>query len=478
MRVDEVLLEKVKYNYEVSGISIDSRSVKKNDIFVCIKGYNFDSNNYIEEVLSKKVKTIVTDNTEIYNKYKEYKLNLIYTFDTKKFLGEICKRFYSKYLDNITLIGITGTNGKTTVSTLIYKYYRYLGKNIALIGTNGIYINDEHITSVNTTPDILTIYNVIKKASEKNASVLVMEVSSQGIKEGRVIGLDFDVALFTNITLDHLDYHKTFDDYFYTKLLFMSKAKVKIINNDMDRFSEAFRMLDGKVITFGKTSTNYRFTNMEYDIEQTIFDLLVDNNMFHITTSLLGEYNIYNIASFIAIIDYLDAFNQYTLSFLSKKIVVDGRLEIISSPKGKFIIDFAHTPDGVENVLKYLNIISSGRIITVIGMGGNRDKSKRSIVGEIISKMSDVVILTSDNPRFENPLDIIEDIKKGIKTNIPVHVEPDRRKAIKIAYDLSSNVDVIALLGKGNEPYIIKEDEKIPYSDREEVYKIINKRGK
>lgn len=477
MRVEDVLFQKVKYNYEVSGISTDSRSVKKNDIFICNKGYNYDSNDYIEEVLNKKVKTIITDNISVYNKYKEHKINLIYSIDTKKTLGEICKRFYAKYLDNITIIGITGTNGKTTVSTLVYKYYRYLGKNIALIGTNGIYINDEHIDSVNTTPDILTIYNVIKKASDIGCSIIVMEVSSQGIKEGRVIGLDFDVALFTNITLDHLDYHKTFDDYFYTKLLFMSKAKVKIINNDMDNFSETYRALDGKVITFGKKSSNYKFLNMEYDIEQTIFDLLVDNNIFHITTSLLGEYNVYNIASFIAIIDYLDSFNQYTLSFLNKKIIIDGRLEIISSPKGKFIIDFAHTPDGVENVLKYLNIISSGRIITVMGMGGNRDKSKRPIVGEIISKMSDVVILTSDNPRFENPLDIIEDIKKGIKTNIPVYIEPDRRKAIKLAYNLSSNVDVIALLGKGNESYLIIDDEKIPYSDREEVYKLINKRG-
>ena len=214
MRVEDVLFQKVKYNYEVSGISTDSRSVKKNDIFICNKGYNYDSNDYIEEVLNKKVKTIITDNISVYNKYKEHKINLIYSIDTKKTLGEICKRFYAKYLDDITIIGITGTNGKTTVSTLVYKYYRYLGKNIALIGTNGIYINDEHIDSVNTTPDILTIYNVIKKASDIGCSIIVMEVSSQGIKEGRVIGLDFDVALFTNITLDHLDYHKTFDDYF------------------------------------------------------------------------------------------------------------------------------------------------------------------------------------------------------------------------------------------------------------------------
>ena len=177
-------------------------------------------------------------------------------------------------------------------------------------------------------------------------------------------------------------------------------------------------------------------------------------------------------------IDYLDSFNQYTLSFLNKKIIIDGRLEIINSPKGKFIIDFAHTPDGVSKVLDYLNIISSGRIITVIGMGGNRDRSKRSIVGEIVSNKSDILILTSDNPRYENPIDIIEEIKKGITNNITLYVEPDRRKAIKFAYDLSTNVDIIAILGKGNEPYLIIDDMKIPYNDREEVYKLINKRGK
>lgn len=478
MRVEELLLQNVKYNYEVSGISVDSRSIKKNDIFVCIKGYNFDGNDYIDEVLTKKVKTVITDNKNIYEKYKDNKINIILCEDVRRLLGEICKRFYSKYLDNITLIGITGTNGKTTVSTLIYKYYRYLGKNVSLIGTNGIYINDEYIETINTTPSILTIYNVIKKSSENGYAIVVMEVSSQGIKEGRVIDLDFDVALFTNITIDHLDYHKTFDDYFYTKLLFMSKAKVKIINKDMDRFNDAYRALDGKVITFGKSSKNYRFFNMEYDIEQTIFDLAVDDNTFHINTSLLGEYNVYNIASFIAIIDYLDSFNQYTLSFLNKKIIIDGRLEIINSPKGKFIIDFAHTPDGVSKVLDYLNIISSGRIITVIGMGGNRDRSKRSIVGEIVSNKSDILILTSDNPRYENPIDIIEEIKKGITNNITLYVEPDRRKAIKFAYDLSTNVDIIAILGKGNEPYLIIDDMKIPYNDREEVYKLINKRGK
>jgi len=478
MKVGEILSLNVKYNYEVTGISIDSRSIKKNDIFVCINGYNYNANDYIDEVLSKKVRTIITDNSDYYNKYKSLKINILLVEDVKKTLAYLCNKFYQEYINKISLIGITGTNGKTTVSTLLYKYFRYLGKNIALIGTNGIYINDEYTPSVNTTPDILTIYNVIKKAVEIGCSVLVMEVSSQGIKEGRVIGLDFDISLFTNITLDHMDYHNTFDDYYYTKLLFMSKAKIKIINKDMDRYNNTLRSLDGKIISFGKTSNNYKISNIEYDIENTIFDLLVDDNTFHIQTSLLGEYNVYNVVSFIAIVDVLDLFNQYTLSFLNKKITIDGRLEIINSNKGKFIIDFAHTPDGVDKILTFLNIIRSGRIITVIGMGGNRDKSKRSIVGEILSEKSDVIILTSDNPRNENPVDIINDIKSGIvnKQKNSVYVEADRRKAIKLAYDLSGTEDIIAILGKGNESYISINDEKIPYSDREEVMKLSNRR--
>lgn len=477
MKTEEILQLKLKYNYEVTGISIDSRTIRRNDIFICIKGYNYNGNDYIEDVLDKKVRTIITNDENIYNKYLNHKINMILVEDSVKELAQICKIFYRSYINKISLIGITGTNGKTTVSTLLYKYYRFLGKNIALIGTNGIYINDDYIETNNTTPNILTIYNVIKRAVEKECSILVMEVSSQGIKEGRIIGLDFDIGLFTNITLDHLDYHKTFDDYFYSKLMFLSKAKIKIVNKDCDRYNQIIRFLDGKVISFGKTSNNYKISNIEYDIENTIFDLLIDNKKFHIHTSMLGEHNVYNIASFIAIVDAIDNFNQYTLNFLYKKITIDGRFEIINTKKAKFIIDFAHTPDGVDKILSYLDIIRSGRIITVIGMGGNRDKSKRAIVGNIISNKSDIVILTQDNSRNEDTLDIINDILKGINKNIKYYIEPDRRKAIKLAYDLSIEGDIVALLGKGNEKYIEINDRKEPMSDKEEVLKINNIRG-
>lgn len=476
MRVEEVLQTKVKYNYEVTGISIDSRKIKKNDIFVCIEGSKANGNDFIDELLKKKVRTFVTDNVEVYKKYINEKINIILVYDCKKELGFYCKRFYKEYTSQVKLIGVTGTNGKTTVTTLLYKYYRYLGKTSTLIGTNGIYINDEYIETNNTTPDIITIYETIKKSVMCNSYIIIMEVSSQGIKENRVNGLDFEIGLFTNLTLDHLDYHKTFEDYFYTKAMFLSHCKHVIVNSDSNMYYLLNKIINKKLITFGKTISkekpNYYINNTSYDIERTCFDLLIDDQNFHIESSMLGEYNIYNVTSFIAIIDLLGYFNNYTLSFLKKKIAIDGRFEVIETNKGKFVIDFAHTPDGVSNILSLLDSFKTGKLITVIGMGGNRDKSKREIVGKILDNISDVIILTEDNSRNENVIDIIKDIKKGIIKTNEVYIIPNRKEAIIKAYSISNKNDIIALLGKGNEKYIETNDKFIYFQDKEEVYKL------
>ena len=303
-----------------------------------------------------------------------------------------------------------------------------------------------------------------------------MEVSSQGIKENRINGLDFEIGLFTNLTLDHLDYHKTFEDYFYTKAMFLSHCKHVIVNSDSNMFYLLNKVINKKLITFGKTISkekpNYYINNTSYDIERTCFDLLIDDQNFHIESSMLGEYNIYNVTSFIAIIDLLGYFNNYTLSFLKKKISIDGRFEVIETNKGKFVIDFAHTPDGVSNILSLLDSFKTGKLITVIGMGGNRDKSKREIVGKILDNMSDVIILTEDNSRNENVIDIIEDIKKGITKTNEVYIIPNRKEAIIKAYSISNKNDIIALLGKGNEKYIETNDKFIYFQDKEEVYKL------
>lgn len=481
MRVEEIIKKKVKYNYLVSGISTDSRKVKKNDIFICLKGSKHNGEDYIDEVLEKKVKTIVTNNKEIIKKYEKEKINIIYTQDEKKSLAMYAKNFYNDISKRICLIGVTGTNGKTTTTTLLYKYYRYLGKNVCLIGTNGIYINDNYYSCPNTTPDILITYETIKKAIECDCALVIMEVSSIGIKEGRVLGLDFDITLFTNISHDHLDYHKDFTDYLYTKMFFLNQGKLIICNSDDEYFALINRMigLDKKIITFGKNdkeNIDFEMKNIEVGFEMSNFDLKVIDQTFHISTSLLGEYNIYNVTAFISIVENLDSFNKYTLSFLNKRIVIDGRFEKVETKRGMFIIDFAHTPDGITKVLDLINTLRNGKLIVVMGMGGDRDRSKRPIVGKILSEKADMIILTSDNSRFENVSEIINDITKGIE-NKEYIIEENREKAIEKAYILSNSGDVIALLGKGNEEYILSNGKLIPFKDKEEVIKISNKLG-
>lgn len=473
MKVQEVLGLKVNYNYEVSGISINSKKTKRNDIFVAIKGKNYDGNHFINELIKRKVKTFITSDINIYKKYINEKINIILVDNEKKELALLCKRFYQDISKNVTLIGVTGTNGKTTVTTLVYKYMRYLGKNVTMIGSNGIYINDNYYKTINTTPDIITTYETIKKSVNENINFVIMEVSSQGIKEDRVSYLQFHIGLFTNLSLDHLDYHKTLDDYFYTKLLFLSKCEKIIVNRDSDRYLDINRFIDKKIITFGKSNSDIKIDAFKCTLEKTIFDLLINDNKIHINTSLLGEYNIYNIASFIAIIKELDLLNKYTLSFLNKNIIIDGRFEIIKTKKAFFVIDYAHTPDGIENILKLLNSLKKSKLIVVTGMGGNRDKSKRKITGKILQKFANLIILTEDNSRDEETKDIIDNIKEGIDDKSKLLIIYNRYEAIKKAYELANSDDIIAVLGKGCEREIICKNKTIPFNDKEEVLKIV-----
>ena len=487
MKVEDVVLKKVKYNYEVSGLSIDSRTINKGEIFFCIDGSKHNGNDYIDDVISKKIKTIVTsdklylDNDYVDNKYKGKKINFIYSDDVKRDLALYAKRFYNDISSKVCLVGVTGTNGKTTTTTLLYKYYRYLGKSVTLIGTNGVYINDEFYSTNNTTPDIITIYEYIKKSIERNINLVIMEVTSIGIKEARVLGLDFDIVLLTNVTHDHLDYHKTFDDYLYTKLFFLSKAKVIITNKDDKSYNILSRICDKKIITYGIDNADYNLVDMETSLDNSYFSFILGNQKYQLATSLLGEYNIYNALSFITIVDNLDSFNKYTINFLQKRITIDGRFEVVNTNRGTFVIDFAHTPDGVCKILDLLNNLKRGKLITVIGMGGNRDKGKRKIVGEILDKKSDVVILTSDNSRDENTVTIITEICKGIENKIKnenLFIEVNREKAIELAFKISTVNDIVAVLGKGNEGYILINGRYIPFKDKEEVIKIANRLGK
>ena len=471
MRVKTLLnLKEVVNNHKVNSLKTNSKIIKENDVFYAIKGSNYDGNNYIEEAIKNGAKTIITeDELKMKNKYKE--INFIKVLDVRKTLALHAKKFYKDISKNMTLIGVTGTNGKTTVTTLVYKYFQYLNKKATLIGTNGIYIMNSFYETKNTTPDILELYEILTESKKKGVDTVVMEVSSHAIKMFRVYGLEFKIALITNLTQDHLDFHKSMEDYKYTKGLFLSsikKNKVVIINKDMDDAKFFIDLSNAKTYTYGMKDADYQLLDYKLKITGSTFLVKIRKEIYSINTKLLGLFNLYNIIAFLAIVDNLGLFNNKTIEFLNTKINILGRMEVINLDNRYFVIDFAHTPDGVYNVLKFLNQVKENNLIVVLGCGGDRDKSKRKIMGKIATENANLAIFTNDNPRTEDPNAIINDILEGVeKKNYIVIL--DRKMAIEEAYKRSLNGDIIVILGKGNEQYQIIGNTKYKFSDKEVV---------
>ena len=470
MKVNKLINKFIINNHKINSLKTDSRKVVEGDIFYAIKGSDFDGNNYINEAILRGAKTIISE-VELKDKSEYSNINYIVVDDVRKELAMNAKVFYKDISRTMDLIGVTGTNGKTTVTTLLYKYLMKLNKKATLIGTNGIYIDNIYYETKNTTPDILDIYEILEMSKESGVSTVFMEVSSHAIKMLRVYGLEFKIGLITNISLDHLDYHRTMDDYKYTKGLFLShidKNNIVIINKDMDDFIFFNKLPQAKVSTFGSENCDYKLIDYTLGIEGSSFKINIKGIEYKLETKLLGLFNIFNILAFIAIIDCLKMPLDNINSFINSKINILGRMEVIEYKNRYFVIDFAHTPDGVENVIKYLNQIKKNNLIVIIGCGGDRDRSKRRVIGDIVSREADYFVLTNDNPRTEDPVLIIEDILEGVKTK-NYAVIMDRKIAIEEAYKRSLKDDIIAILGKGNEEYQIINNQKIMFSDKEVV---------
>jgi len=469
MKVSNVLNKSVEYDYEVNKLAINSRDVSDNDIFFALKGSKTDGNLYIEEAIKKGAKAVVTEDNSIVLD----KINVIVVEDIKKYLALCCKRYYGDLSKKIKIVGITGTNGKTTTATLIYKYYRFIGKNAALLSTNGNYINDVYYQTNNTTPNIIEIYDYLNLAIKADCEIFIMEVSSHAVCLNRIFGLNFYIGALTNLTLDHLDFHKNIYDYHYSKVFFLSKCLYPIMNVEYEKYIPFF---NENIKTFGKNVGNYHFVNCKKDGFETRFEFIKEDEKHHFKTSLLGEYNIYNVTLFLTIMDTLKMYDYNKLKiFLESKILIPGRLEIINE-NPFIIVDFAHTPDAVEKILNLVNEYKKkkGKVITVIGMGGNRDKSKRKEVGKISSELSDIVIYTEDNSRNENVIDIINDILEGvIKENYVI--EYNRIDGIKKALELARENDIICILGRGCEEFLEVNNMFIPFNDKTEVLKLIYK---
>ena len=470
MLLSKILKRKDLVDYSINSLEYNSKNVKENSIFFAIKGKKDNGNNYINDCLLKGCRTIITNDMEAYNKYKENKyINIFYYKNINKKMAEIAKVFYKYLSRKLYIIGITGTNGKTSTSTLIYKYLKSINIKTTLIGTNGVYIDDDYYEENNTTPNILDLYKYLYLSYINNIKYIVMEVSSHAIKLNRVLGIKFKIKALTNITLDHLDFHKNIEDYKKTKLNWLKKDNFTkfIALNCLSRKIN----FESKVNVFKNTSKKRKWEEINvYKLNESIngTDFNVSSNKYgqygKCCTNLLGDFNLQNICLFIAIIECLNKLDIYSLkSFFLKDIIIDGRINIIREKKRYFVIDFAHTPDGVLNVLKLFNRFSNN-IISVCGCGGNRDKTNRPIMGRILSDYSKYSIFTSDNPRDEEANDIIDDMMLNVNKDNVLRIE-NRVEAIKKAYEISDNDDIILILGKGNERKQYIKEKVINISD-------------
>ena len=439
-------------------IKINSKEINEGDTFIAIKELNGDGHKYIMDAIKRGASTVIVEDGD-------YSVNTIKVKNTKKYLEEYLENNYYDKIKQLKLIGVTGTNGKTTTSYLIYQALNKLNIKCAYIGTIGFY-TDEIKQLKNTTPNLYELYNMLLECVNKGYTYVVMEVSSQGISMGRVNTLIFDYVVFTNLTQDHLDYHHTMINYVMEKqkLFKMTNNSFAIINSD-DKYKDYF-ILDNKNITYGKSSSDYVISDIKSSLTGTTFKL--NNEIFK--TKLIGEYNVYNLVIVIILLKLLNVDNINKV--IEELTTPPGRMDIIRYNDNNIVIDYAHTPDAVEKIIKEVSKIEHNGIITLVGCGGNRDKTKRPIMGDIATKYSDYVIFTSDNPRFEKPKKILKDITcKLDKNNYKIIV--NRKKAIKKAIQMLKKNDILLLLGKGHEEYQVIKDKKLPFSDKKIVLNYI-----
>ena len=458
---------------EITGIAFDSRKVEAGYLFVAQCGTTVDGHQFIQSCIDKGAAAVVCERTEGFNAGNA---TVIQVQSSDRALGLLASRWYGCPSRHLTLVGVTGTNGKTTIATLLYQLVRQMGKKAGLLSTVVNYVDEEAVPATHTTPDALELNRLLAQMVEKGCEYAFMEVSSHSIAQERIAGLDFDGALFTNLTRDHLDYHKTFDNYRDTKKrLFdsLKKNAFALTNKDDKNGMVMVQNCKAHVFTYStRALADYKGIILEEGLDGML--LLINNK--EVMVRLVGRFNLQNLLCIYGAALCLGFDKDETLRVLSLLQPVNGRFEAIHSSKGwTAVVDYAHTPDAVENVINTINEIRKGRLITVVGCGGNRDKGKRPQMAQIAKQGSDQLILTSDNPRDENPLDILKDMAAGLTEDElrQTLIIEDRASAIQTACTLAQDKDVILIAGKGHEDYQIIKGVKHHFDDHEEVKKYI-----
>ena len=446
-------------------IKSDSRKIRPGDTFIAIKCEVNDGHKYIE-------KAIENGATKVIAEYGSYDVETLIVPDTRKYLNNYLKENYNRYLDEMTIIGITGTNGKTTSSYLIYSALNKLGKKCAYIGTIGYYLDKKISNLPNTNPDICDMYDLIINAYDNGYRYVVLEASSHGLYNGRLEGITFDYAIFTNLTRDHLDFHITMENYAQAKQILFKKLKpngIGVINID-DKYKDYF--VNEKALTYGKGESDYQILNYEASNQNTIIDFKLKNKNLKVVSPLLGEYNIYNLLCAVIIMDNLNVGLDEISNTIQSLACPPGRMDTVKYGTNSIIIDYAHTPDAMEHILNTVKKTTKGNIYTVFGCTGERDREKRPIMMDIATSMSSKVIVTIDDPHNEDVNQILDDMLKENKRN-NYEICLDRGKAIEKGISLLKDKDILMILGKGHEEVIIYKDERIPFNDKKYVEQIL-----
>lgn len=456
-------------NCDIKGVNIDSRLIKEGHIFIAIKGTQADGHEYIEKAIEKGAKVVICQ--DLPENLKE-DICYIKVVDTEDIVGQVATNFYGDPTSKVELVGVTGTNGKTTIATLLYDMFRKFGYKVGLISTVCNYIDDKPVPTEHTTPDPITLNKLLGQMADEGCKYVFMEVSSHSIAQKRIGGLKYAGGIFTNITRDHLDYHKTFENYLKAKKAFfdhLPKSAFALTNLDDKNGLVMTQNTKAKVSDYSIRSISDFKGKV---LEDTFEGMSMEINNIEVNVQFIGRFNASNLLAVYGAACLLGKKPEDVLLVLSTLRPVAGRFDSLRSSKGyTAIVDYAHTPDAIENVLNAIHEVLQGKgeVITVVGAGGNRDKGKRPIMAQEAVKQSDRVIITSDNPRFEEPQDIINDMVAGLNKEQMKKVVCiiDRKEAIRTACMLAGNRDVILVAGKGHENYQDIKGVKHHFDDKE-----------
>ncbi|SHH12433.1 UDP-N-acetylmuramoyl-L-alanyl-D-glutamate--2,6-diaminopimelate ligase [Tepidibacter thalassicus] len=471
----DILNIKGDIDLNIEDIHYDSRKVSENSLFICVKGFNLDGHKFIQDALDKGSKAFIVEDDVYIDGYTFVKVK-----NTRKAMAKISSNFFANPTKHLNLIGVTGTNGKTTITYLLKDVLEYNNEKVGLIGTIKNIIGKREIISSRTTPESIELQKYFREMLENGNNYCVMEVSSHSLELNRVDNCEFKIGIFTNLTEEHLDFHKNLDEYRMAKEKLFYKTTVGNLINIDDIYGKkiynSIKNLEVPVLTYGiEGDADIKAENVKIYSTGVEYKLITPKYELDVYVPISGRFTVYNSLAVIGACYLMDIPKEAILEGLKNTKGVPGRFESVNSSKGfSVIIDYAHTPDAIENILKTAREFVKGKIITVFGCGGDRDKTKRPLMGSISQKYSDLTIVTSDNPRTEDPVKIIEDILRGIDdSKQDYEVIIDRREAINNAINRAESGDIVIIAGKGHENYQIIGREKIHFDDKEVVIEIL-----